>query len=155
MPSEAQDLVSASDCVVQMSVPWWLPMARWQARRLKQHLPREAPQLGKCVFVCRSAVIQNLDIDMVGFTEAVRVEGKACIQSLLDHCIICSSGDDAIHVGGHAQATVRRCKLVGRKCGIKSCERSRAELLHCNIEGCGNQGVRVMESSHVQLTGCK
>jgi hypothetical protein len=36
-------------------------------------------------------VVRNLDIDMTGFREAVLVEGKSAVRSLLQRCIIRSA----------------------------------------------------------------
>ena len=43
--------------------------------------------------ITRSCLMQNLDVDMTGFREAVRVEGSSSVQPLLLSCIIrCAPG---------------------------------------------------------------
>ncbi|EIE22744.1 hypothetical protein COCSUDRAFT_16318 [Coccomyxa subellipsoidea C-169] len=95
--------------------------------------------------ISRSCVIQDLDIDMTGFREALKVEGAASVQPVCQNCIIRCSGDDAVNICGKAAPVFRACSLRARKCGVRAYERAAPSLVDCKIEACGEQGVKTFE----------
>lgn len=56
-------------------------------------------------------MIQNLDIDMVGFREAVHIAGELDVLAVLDNCGVRCSGDDAVHICGKAQPLIVKCNI--------------------------------------------
>lgn len=126
----------------------------------------------------RPCVIQNLDIDFTGFSEAVRVEGKPSNNPLIEHAWIACSGDFGVVVAGESAPTFRNCKIKGKRggmrfmqdcapdivdCVVKDCEegagvyaydRCTPHLRDCVIENNDHEGAVVMNRAVMTLTNC-
>jgi hypothetical protein len=59
-------------------------------------------------------VLKDLEVDMVGFREALLVDGPASLKAVLDGCTISCSGDNALEVMEAAQPLLNNCKLLVR-----------------------------------------
>ena len=99
-------------------------------------------------------VLRNIDLDQTGFSEALLVEGGADVRPLLDGCRVRCSGDDAVNVTGRADPYLRGCELTGRKCGVRAYGEARGLFERCTLTGCGEQGVKAMESAAPALSRC-
>ncbi|KAK9828720.1 hypothetical protein WJX72_001708 [[Myrmecia] bisecta] len=105
--------------------------------------------------ISRNCVIQNIDVDMTGFREAIMVTGPKEVQPLIEDCIIRCSGDDAVNVCGTVAPLFRRCTLQGRKCGVRAFDATSAVFESCIIEECGKQGVLAMARARPRFKGCR
>lgn len=102
----------------------------------------------------RSVLLQDVEIDMVGFTEALRVGGDARVCLLLQRCSVSSSGGDAVAASGKARLTLQACSITGKGCGVKLWGNAAATLVRCTLQGCGAQAVRAVESARIELHSC-
>ena len=102
----------------------------------------------------RSCVVQNLEIDFTGFSEAVRVLGDERVKPLIENCVIKSSGGDGIALGGQAAPTFRNCIVTGKKSSVRTYANAVPTLIDCNITAAEMQGVLAMKTSRVILHGC-
>ena len=81
--------------------------------------------------ITRNCVLQNIDIDMTGFREAVFIYGGPESRPVLEHCRIKCSGEDAINVAGRASPVVRSCSVTScKKVGLKLYEDARGKTDH-------------------------
>ncbi len=78
--------------------------------------------------ISRNAVLQNVDIDMTGFREALFVSGGPAVCPVIEHCRFRCSGDDAINVAGQARPVFRRCHVAHcKKVGLRLYDRAGGE----------------------------
>ena len=104
--------------------------------------------------VTRPCVIQNVDIDFTGFSQAIHVEGGENVDALIENCRIKCSGDDGICVDGSARPTFRNCDVTGKKSGLRTAGKARAELVDCKLHCCETTGVKTFGESHATLRDC-
>ena len=102
----------------------------------------------------RPCVIQNLDIDFTGFSEAIRIKGDSRVNALIENCVIRSSGGDCVAVGGKSAPTFRNCSITGKLSGVRSYAQATPTFIDCNITRSGLQGVLAMKESRVIMHGC-
>ena len=103
----------------------------------------------------RSAVLQNINIDMTGFRESVFVYGGPEVSPIIEHCKFMCSGDGAINVAGRANPIVRRCEIAScKKVGLKLFEQARGEYVDLRITSCQQQAVKLMEKSSGKFYNC-
>ena len=105
--------------------------------------------------ITRSAVVQNVHIDMVGFRESVLIEGGPAVTPVLDGCVVACSGDDAVNVAGQAAPFLRRCELEARKRGLKFMDSARGEVFDCCVRKAGGPGVQVFDGASPTLRRCR
>ena len=84
----------------------------------------------------RPCVIQNLDIDFTGFSEAVRVEGKPSNNPLIEHAWIACSGDFGVVVAGESAPTFRNCKIKGKRGGMRFMQDCAPDIVDCVVKDC-------------------
>ncbi|KAK9904188.1 hypothetical protein WJX75_006312 [Coccomyxa subellipsoidea] len=112
--------------------------------------------------VSRTCLIRDLDIDMTGFREAVKIEGPAHTQPAFLNCIIRCSGDDAVNICGKAAPVLRGCSVRARKCMLTDCEeegivamdKSSVRLEACTVSSCKGPAVDVTNHAQLHATGC-
>jgi hypothetical protein len=122
------------------------------------------------------ATLCGFELDQVGFREALlvtspgagagsrskgpasRFPGNAGLELargalLMDLTVKCS-GDDGVHVSGHAAPRFVRCALGGKRAGLRAAGAAAPRLDACALEGCGEQGVAAQELAAVTLADC-
>jgi hypothetical protein len=125
------------------------------------------------------ATLRGFELDQTGFREALLVtsldgagagagsSGKGPASSfpgnaglelargalLMDLTVKCS-GDDGVHVSGHAAPRFVRCALGGKRAGLRAAGAAAPRLDRCALEGCGEQGVAAQERAAVTLADC-
>jgi hypothetical protein len=104
--------------------------------------------------VTAPAVIQNLSLELCGFTECLLFEGDARSAALLEDCVVTATGDHGIVVAGTAAPKLRRVEVTAKKAGLLTLDAATPTLLLCTLKECGSQGVRACDASHPQLQGC-
>ncbi|WZN60423.1 Beta_helix domain-containing protein [Chloropicon roscoffensis] len=104
----------------------------------------------------RTCVLQNVDVDMTGFREALFVYGGPEVSPIVEHCRFRSSGGDAINVAGRASPLFRRCEVAGcKKVGLKLFGGAGGEYIDLRIRSCQQQALRMMEDSGAKFYGCE
>lgn len=104
--------------------------------------------------ITRPCVIQNVDIDFTGFSEAVRVVGDARVKPFIENCRVKCSGNDAVAVGKQSAPTFRNCVFTGKKVGARAYARATPSFIDCHFTKCGMMGVLAMKESRVVMYGC-
>jgi hypothetical protein len=61
------------------------------------------------------------------------------------------SGDDAVNICGRAAPSFARCRLQGRKCGVRAYDSARGCFADCAFEDCGEQGLKAFDTSALSL----
>lgn len=57
-------------------------------------------------------MLRGFTIDMVGFSEAVNINGASTtVKPILQDMVVCCSGSDGISVSGKAQPLIRSCDV--------------------------------------------
>jgi len=105
--------------------------------------------------ISRSAVVQNVYIDMVGFRESVLIEGGPSVTPVLDGCVVTCSGDDAINVAGQAAPFIRRCELEARRRCLKFMDRAKGEVFDSCVKKAQGPGVQVFDAAAPTLRRCR
>ena len=104
--------------------------------------------------VTAPAVIQNLSLELCGFTECLLFEGDARSAALVEDCVVTATGDHGIVVAGTAAPMLRRVEVTAKKAGLLTLDAATPTLLLCTLKDCGAQGVRACDASQPQLQGC-
>lgn len=67
---------------------------------------------------CRSCILNNFSIDMVGFCEAVSIIGaNITVKPVLRGLHVMCSGDDGVSVAEKSQPLMQRCQIEVREDG--------------------------------------
>jgi len=104
--------------------------------------------------ITRPCVVQNVDIDFTGFSEAIRVVGDARVKPFIENCRVKCSGNDAVAVGKQSAPTFRNCIFTGKKVGARAYAHATPSFIDCHFTKCGMVGVLAMKESRVVMYGC-
>lgn len=104
--------------------------------------------------ITRPCVVQNVDIDFTGFSEAIRVVGDARVKPFIENCRVKCSGNDAVAVGKQSAPTFRNCIFTGKKVGARAYAHATPSFIDCQFTKCGMMGVLAMKESRVVMYGC-
>lgn len=102
----------------------------------------------------RPCVIQNVDVDFTGFSEAIRIVGDERVKPFIENCVVKSSGGDGVAIGGKSSPLFRNCVFTGRLSGIRTYKTSNPSFIDCHITRSEKQGVLAMEDSRVIMHSC-
>ena len=104
--------------------------------------------------ITRPCVIQNVDVDFTGFSEAIRIVGDERVNPFVENCRIKCSGSDAVAVGKQSAPTFRNCVFTGKKVGTRVYARATPSFIDCHFTKCEMMGMLAMKESRVVMYGC-
>jgi len=104
--------------------------------------------------ITRPCVIQNVDVDFTGFSEAIRIVGDERVNPFIENCRVKCSGSDAVAVGKQSAPTFRNCVFTGKKVGTRVYARATTSFIDCHFTKCEMMGMLAMKESRVVMYGC-
>lgn len=104
--------------------------------------------------ITRPCVIQNVDVDFTGFSEAIRIVGDERVKPFIENCRVKCSGSDAVAVGKQSAPTFRNCVFTGKKVGTRVYARATPSFIDCHFTKCEMMGMLAMKESRVVMYGC-